>query len=74
MAEFCKACASELFGPDPKFNDAEGLTKKDNWEEGYAVAFLCESCGYIQVDPEGNCVSKNCLEKGKPGHGLPWKL
>ena len=74
MAEFCKACAKELFGPDPKFNDAKGLTSKKGWDKGLAATFLCEGCGFIQVDPEGNCVTEDCLKKGQPGHGNEWKI
>lgn len=71
MSEYCKACSEELFGPD--YNDAAGITSVDDWKNGRAVVFICEGCGVIQVDPEGNCVSDDCLCKGQIGHGLPWK-
>ena len=67
MADFCKACSIEVFGED--FGDLKGLsTEEDTRKELYCVA-LCEHCGPIQVDHEGVCISKNCMEKGKPGHG-----
>lgn len=71
MAEFCKECSERLFGPG--HNDAKGITTEEEWNEGRAALFLCEDCDWIQVDPEGNCVSPDCLNKGLPGHGLPWK-
>ena len=71
MADFCKQCSLDHFGGD--FQDLAGLTGKEAWENGKAACVICEGCGYIQVDPDGNCVSNDCLEKGKKGHGLPWK-
>lgn len=71
MADFCKACSDKLFGPDMP-PDLGGITKQAEWEQGKAVAVLCEGCGPIQVDPEGNCVSQCCLCEGEPGHGMPW--
>lgn len=71
MAEFCKACFIELFGED--FCELAGITKEVDFEKGLACAVICEGCGIIQVDPEGNCLSKNCLKQGKEGHGLNFK-
>lgn len=68
MADFCKACGEATFGPG--YNDAKGLTSQDDWARGLAAVFLCEGCGFIQVDPEGNCVSPDCLCAGQAGHGL----
>lgn len=68
MADFCKACSEELFGEDHR--ELANITKKEDWEKGLACTVICEGCGYIQVDPDGNCVSKNCLLKNKPGHGV----
>jgi hypothetical protein len=74
MADFCRACTEQLFGVfAAQNNDLKGLTTQEDWDKGLAVSVLCEGCGPIQVDPEGNCVSTDCLEHGKPGHGLPWK-
>ena len=70
MADFCKACSIDVFGED--FGNLAGITKQEYWEANTANLALCEDCGYIQIDPDGNCVSTDCLNKGKPGHGLPW--
>lgn len=70
MADFCKQCSINNWGEDT--GDLAGLTLPDSWAKQYANYAWCEGCGPIQVDPEGNCVSKKCLEAGKPGHGLPW--
>lgn len=71
MADFCRQCSIDLFKED--FRDLAGLTEKKDWELGRAAAVICESCGFIQVDPEGNCASSGCLKNGKPGHGIKWK-
>lgn len=70
MADFCKACSIAMFGED--YKELAGITSPEFWQEGTAAFAICEGCGCIQVDPEGNCVSKDCLCKGKEGHGLPW--
>lgn len=70
MSEFCKACSEEHFGPG--FNDFKSMTTKSDWQSGRAVSVLCEGCGPIQVNPQGQCVSHDCLEAGQPGHGMPW--
>lgn len=67
MAEFCQACSKKLFGDD--YHDFKGLTTEENRKEDKAAIVLCEGCGSIQVDPEGRCISDDCLEKGKEGHG-----
>ena len=68
MASFCRQCSLALFGED--FGDLKGRTSKKDWAEGKAVLVLCEGCGAIQVDPDGNCVSADCLER----HGKPPKF
>lgn len=70
MADFCKACSEELFGKD--YRNLAGLTGPEEWKKGYAVLTICEGCGFIQVTPEGECATDNCLKKGQPGHGVPW--
>jgi len=62
MADFCKQCSTELFGKD--FEDFKGITAKEDWAEGKAAVVLCEGCGSIQVDTDGACISKDCIEKG----------
>jgi hypothetical protein len=53
MADFCRQCGEEL-GLDC---DLDGLTTPEDWARGYARVVLCEDCGVIQVDPNGNCVT-----------------
>lgn len=71
MADFCKQCSIDTFGRDTK--DLAGVTDKAAWENGKAIVVICEGCGFIQVDPDGNCVSTDCLQNGKKGHGGKWK-
>lgn len=70
MADFCKQCSIDIFGED--FRELAGITTQEGWNDGKAAVVLCEGCGPIQVDPDGNCVSENCDCQGKAGHGLPW--
>lgn len=54
MAGFCKACSIDLFGED--FGDLAGLTTVEAAKNlDYCVA-LCETCGFIAVDPAGERV------------------
>lgn len=69
MADFCKQCSIDTFGKD--FGDLAGITKQEDWEHNHlAAVVICEGCGVIQVDPEGNCVSPDCDKAGKKGHGV----
>ena len=61
MADFCKQCSIELFGKD--FGDLANITTSEQWEDEVVAVVLCEGCGVIQVDPEGRCVSPDCLKK-----------
>lgn len=61
MADFCKQCSIEMFDQD--FEELAGITSHADWQEDKAAVVICEGCGPIQVDPEGNCVSKDCLKK-----------
>lgn len=70
MADFCRACSIDLFGKD--LRELAGLTDPASWAEGRASRAICEGCGFVQVDPEGNCASPDCLKAGQPGHNLPW--
>lgn len=70
MADFCKQCSINTFGKDTR--DLAGITEPGKWQQGMAVSDICEGCGPIQVDPDGNCVSNDCLHAGEEGHGLPW--
>lgn len=53
MADFCKQCSIEQFGED--FGDLAGLADLDN-----EVLAICEGCGFIEVDCEGNCIAPCC--------------
>lgn len=67
MSSYCKACSEEIFGED--FRELANITKKEEWENGKAAVVICEGCGAIQIDPEGNCASFDCDKKGQKGHG-----
>jgi len=70
MADFCKQCSIDVFGKD--FEELAKITTEENWKKGKACCVICEGCGMIQVDPDGNCVSKDCFHHGEVGHGMPW--
>ncbi len=75
MADYCKACSIEIFGED--YGELAGITARKDWEKGLACSVICEGCGVIHVDPDGNCATKNCLvntdpRRKKVGHGVPW--
>lgn len=70
MADFCKQCSLDHFGKD--FRELAQITPIQDWEEGKAVTVICEGCGPIQVDPEGNCASDDCMCAGQEGHGVAW--
>lgn len=57
MADFCKQCGDRY----DLGNDMKGRTSTKAWAKGLATPVICEGCGYIQVDPEGNCTGE-CLE------------
>ncbi len=63
MAEFCKQCSLDIFGED--YRELAGLTPDKKGRE-----VICEGCGMIRVDSDGQCLSRNCLKAGKTGHGL----
>jgi hypothetical protein len=58
MASFCGQCSKATFDITNQ-NDFDHLG--DPGEEK-AWVVLCEGCGPIQVDKDGNCVSEDCLE------------
>jgi len=55
MADFCTDCSKEMFGEDTE--DHKGLTTDMDTAKGLYVTVICESCGIIQVDHHGTCVS-----------------
>jgi hypothetical protein len=60
MADFCNQCSEDLGLPP---GDMKGITKPEDWAKGMSVVVLCEDCGPIQVDPDGNCISTDCYKK-----------
>lgn len=67
MAEFCKQCAEQLFGDDPRYNDAAHLMTELEGTLGFCVSFLCEGCGFTIVDYNGKCQGA-CLNKDHSDH------
>jgi hypothetical protein len=65
MADFCNQCCGYM-GFEP--GDLAGLSKSEDTANSLFASAICEGCGYIQVDHEGNCVTKDCLRKDKPDH------
>jgi len=61
MANFCKQCSIEIWGEDTR--DLAGITDEKTWAEGKAAVVICEDCGFIQVDPDGSCISDDCLKQ-----------
>jgi hypothetical protein len=58
MADFCRQCTEEHFGAKyADQNDMRGATTQQDFADGKAVVVLCEGCGGIQVDPDGNCLT-----------------
>ncbi len=62
MSDYCKQCSEKIFRQD--FGDMKGITKPEDWAKDMAACVICEGCGHIQVDPEGNCITKDCLRRG----------
>ena len=62
MADFCRQCSVDVFGED--FKELAGLSTPEDTAKGLYCTVICEGCGFIQVDHEGNCVSDDCLEHG----------
>lgn len=69
MADFCRQCVKDLWGEDA--SDFVNITPEKDWSAGKAVQVLCEGCGWIQVNPEGECVSEDCM---RPGHNAQWAV
>lgn len=62
MAEFCNQCAKDLGFNEGDFKgvgDPKDLPLKPG--EGFPV--ICEGCGFVLVDAEGNCLGgEECME------------
>lgn len=63
MAEFCKQCAEEM-GFEPDFVN---LTDEQEEAAGLYACVLCETCGPIQVNRKGECISDDCFCRGPKG-------
>lgn len=63
MADFCKDCSENHFGED--YGELAGITTPAAFAELRAAVVICEGCGPIQVDPDGRCVSSDCVIHGK---------
>lgn len=59
MADYCQQCSEAIFGKD--FRELAGITSPEGWAEGKSCVVICEGCGPVQVDPEGRCISTDCL-------------
>lgn len=70
MADFCKQCSIELFGePSPDLADLLTLEEES---QGLSCKALCEGCGFISIDNEGNCLTPECLRHGHNLSHLEW--
>ena len=63
MADFCKACSIDMFGKD--YREMAGLCPAPD-----VATVLCEACGPILVNSDGECVSTDCQCRGQEGHGV----
>ena len=61
MADFCKDCSISMFGKDHR--DLADITAKESDAHGLASVVICEGCGVIQVNSEGECLSDDCLRR-----------
>jgi len=67
MSQFCKQCSMYYFGED--FKDFAGISTKAITKTKRYPVVLCESCGTIQVNHNGKCISDRCPIHGKNGKG-----
>ena len=63
MADFCKQCTEKHLGMPGSKNDFVGVSTPAHTAQGLYPVVLCEGCGPIQVDHDGKCMSKDCIEK-----------
>lgn len=63
MADFCKQCSLEYFGED--FKELANLGRGRELSEGCGWTAVCEGCGFIVVNNEGECVDKGCKLHGQ---------
>lgn len=61
MADFCKKCSIKMFGED--YGDLANIITEEQMKDGYVSGvIICESCGPIQVNHLGECISPDCKE------------
>lgn len=63
MADFCKQCSIEMFGED--HGDLADLISEEKVKLGFGASVLCEGCGFILVDHEGERIYPSKKEKQK---------
>ena len=56
MADFCRQCTRKLFGVD-----AHDYGNLKPLEPGMGYPVLCEDCGPIYVNDQGECISHTCM-------------
>jgi hypothetical protein len=61
MADFCKQCSIEIFGKD--YKELAGLGDGTPLLEGQGWSALCEDCGFIVVNDEGECITPICSKQ-----------
>lgn len=64
MADFCRQCSAELFGPDLE-NDMSGRVTEPEFLGGFVGTGLCEGCAGGEFALDGSCLG-SCE---KPEHG-----
>ena len=62
VADFCKKCSIDMFGED--FRELAGISTKEDTDNGLFASAICEGCGFIQVNHDGECVTDDCIENG----------
>lgn len=63
MADFCKQCTAKFLGAGLGSDFAGDITEEEE-RNNICVSVLCEGCGPIRVDREGNCLELDCDEDG----------
>jgi len=63
MADFCKLCSLEHFNKD--YKELAGLGRgKPPLRPGYGYPTICEGCGFILVNDDGECIDGRCFKHG----------
>lgn len=70
MADFCKQCATEhgFENPGHDYIHSGRDLPENKLEPGYGWLEICEGCGFIRVNEQGECIAtkeEGCLY----GHG-----